>query len=152
MSKQILNTCSNFQQTIFHTCSTVVIHIQVYICFFFGGGEFKAAQSVNKYETQRFFPMLTSLHFFNILSKINPALPLACLLKINLNTIFSFTPTFPKPFPWDFPTNMSWCMIQACLMKSTKRYYRRWHRPFLLLSIACLFILLSGKHNYINIV
>jgi len=43
--------------------------------------------------------MLTRLHFLNIVSKFNPALPLlACLLKIILNTIFSFTPTFPKPF------------------------------------------------------
>jgi hypothetical protein len=64
-----------------------------------GGGKFKAAQTVNKYGTQRFFPVLTSLHFLNIVSKFNPALPLlACFLKINLNTIFSFTPTFPKPF------------------------------------------------------
>jgi hypothetical protein len=42
--------------------------------------------------------MLTSLHFLNIVSKFNPALPLlAYLLKINLNTIFSLTPTFLKP-------------------------------------------------------
>jgi hypothetical protein len=65
----------------------------------FSWGKFKAAQTVNKYGNQRFFPMLTSLHFHNIVSKFNPALPLlASLLKINLNTIFSFTPTFPKPF------------------------------------------------------
>jgi hypothetical protein len=29
---------------------------------------------------------------------------LACLLKINMNTTFSFTPTFPKPFlSFSFP-------------------------------------------------
>ena len=154
MSKQILNTCSHFQQTIFHTCSTVVIHLQVYFWFLFSWGSLKLHELSTNMGPNVSFPCWQVCIFST--SWVNSIRYCPCwpIFSRSTWTIFSHSrPHFPNHFfPWAFPTKMSWCMVQACLMKSTKCYYLRWHRPFVLLSIACLFILLSDKHNYIDIV
>ena len=62
-SKQILYTCLNFQQTRCHTCSTAVIPLKVY--FWFSLEKFKVAQTLNKFRTRRFFPMLTKVCSFS---------------------------------------------------------------------------------------
>ena len=152
MSKQILNTCSNFQQTIFHPCSTVVIRLQVY--FFFGGRGLNLHKLSTNMEPSVSFPCWQVCIFST--SWVNSIRHCPCwpVFSRSTWTLFSHSrPRFPNHFfPWAFPTKMSWCILQACLLKATKRYcLGRQYRAFALLSIARFFILLSDKHNYIDI-
>ena len=156
MSKQILNICSNFQQTIFHPRSTVVIHLQVYFCPTptpTPWGSLNLHKLSTNMESNVSFPCWQVCIFST--SWVNSIRYCPCwpVFSRSTWTLFSHShPRFPNHFfPWAFPTKMSWCILQACLLKATKRYYLRRYRAFVLLSIACLFILLSDKHNYIDI-
>lgn len=155
MSKQILNTCSNFQQTIFHPCSTVVIHLQVYFCFFFfSWGSLNLHRLSTNMEPSVSFPCWQVCIFSTLWVNSIRHCPCWPVFSRSTWTLFSHSrPHFPNHFfPWVFPKKMSWCILQACLLKATKRYYLRRYRAFVLLSIACFFfILLSDKHTYIDI-
>ena len=67
-------------------------------------------------------------------------------------TLFSHSrQRFPNHFfPWAFPTKMSWCTLQAYLMKSQKRYCLRWYRPFVLFRLIIPVVFYANEGGWVR--